>query len=147
MLIKTVVDENFEGAIKFSHREFNKETQTSADIELWLAEIECDNAFAENVAKEASEWYVHTTFVYDYESSTDAGDGRDDYSVEEKDVEIVPDDVIVKDGAFTGCMCHAFDKDDFILISNPKTCICHPDNYGGRGYHFYRHMHFDLLKK
>ncbi|MBR5478768.1 MAG: hypothetical protein IKU84_01160 [Clostridia bacterium] len=147
MLIKTVVDEKFEGAVKFSHQEFNEETGTSVDVELWLAEIEYDNAFAENIAKEASKWHVHTKFIYDYESSTDAGDGRDDYSVEENDVEISPDDCIVKDGAFAGCMCHAFDKDDFILISNPKTCIWHPGNYSGRGYHFYRNMFFELLRK
>ena len=47
---------------------------------------------------------------YDYESSTDAGDGRDDYSKEETNLEIDPNTCIVKDGTFFGLVCNAFDK-------------------------------------
>lgn len=120
---------------------------TMVSVELWIAEIEYDNAFIKSLTDEVSKWYIHTTSVYDYESSTDAGDGRDDYSKEETDVGINLDTCIVKDGSFSGVVCRAFDKEDFILITNPKTCIWLPDNYSGKWYHFYRNMFFELLRK
>jgi len=147
MLIKTIVDENSEGAVKLERREFDKEKNDMVSVSLWIAPVEYDDAFAGKLAKEASGWYVHTTYVHDYESSTDAGDGRDDYSKEEKDVEISLDECIVKDGAFFGVVCKAFDQENFILITKPKICMSHPGNYSGRGYHFYRNMFFELLKK
>ena len=121
--------------------------KTLANDELQLTSVEYNDAFVETLTEEVSKWYVHTTYVFDYESSTDAGDGRDDYSEEEKDVEISLDDVIVKDGAFAGVVCKAFEREEYLLITDPKIYIGHPGNYSGKGYHFYRVMSFELLKK
>ena len=147
MLIKTIVDKSFEGAVVFERCTRDTEKDVLVTSELYIAPIDYDDAFAKKIGEEASGWYVHTTYVHDYESSTDAGDGRDDYSKEEKDVEISLDECIVKDGAFFGVVCKAFDQEDFILITKPKICMSHPGNYSGRGYHFYRNMFFELLKK
>ncbi len=147
MLIKTIVDKDFEGAVKLERREFDKEKNEMISVELWIAEIDYDDACVKALTEEISKWYIHTTSIFDYESSTDAGDGRDDYSKEEKDVEISLDDCIVKDGAFSGVVCKAFDIKDFILTTKPKACISHPGNYSGRGYHFYRNVFFELLGK
>lgn len=121
--------------------------KTLANDELQLTSVEYNDAFVEALTEEVSKWYIHTTYVFDYESSTDAGDGRDDYSEEEKDVEISLDDVIVKDGAFAGVVCKAFEREEYLLITDPKIHIGHPGNYSGKGYHCYRVMSFELLKK
>ena len=143
MLIKTVVDENFDNAVGLK-----KYSLSESNAELSVAEIDCDDAFVKSLAEEVSDRYVHITNIYDYESSTDAGDGRDDYSKEESDAEITLDNCIVKDGKLFGIVCKAFEKEAVILISDPKKiCIGHPGNYGGRGYHFYRYMYFELCKK
>ena len=147
MLIKTIVDDNFEGASKFERCTRDTKKDTLVTSELYIAPIEYDETFVASLTKEISKWYIHTTYIFDYESSTDAGDGRDDYSKEEKDVEISLDDCIVQDGEFSGVICKAFDQEDYILITCPKICIGHPRNYSGRGYHSYRHMYFELLKK
>ena len=135
MLIKTIVDKSFEGAEKLERDE------------LHIASIDYDDAFVESLTEEISKWYIHTTYVMDYESSTDAGDGRDDYSKEEKNVEISLDECIAKDGKFLGVICKAFDREDHVLTTDTKTCIGHPGNYSGRGYHYYRTMYFELLRK
>ncbi len=147
MLIKTVVDKNFEGAVTFERCTRDTEKDILVYSELCIAPIDYDDAFVKNLAEEVAKWYVHTTYIMDYESNTDAGDGRDDYFKEEKDAEISLDECIVKDGAFFGVICKAFDQEDYILITNPKICIGHPRNYSGRGYHSYRDMYFELLKK
>ena len=121
--------------------------KTLANDELQLTSVEYDDAFVKALTEEVSKWYLHTTYVFDYESSTDAGDGRDDYVEEEKDVEISLDDVIVKDGAFAGVVCKAFEREEYLLITDPKIYIGHPGNYSGKGYHLYRVMSFELLKK
>ncbi len=147
MLIKTIVDNNFEGAVKFERCTRDTEKNVLVTTKLYIAPIDYDDAFVESLAKEISTWYVHTTYIQDYESNTDAGDGRDDYTKEEKDVEISLDECIVKDGKFLGVICKAFDQEDYILTTNPKICIGHPRNYSGRGYHSYRDMYFELLRK
>ena len=147
MLIKTIVDKDLEGAVKIERHEFDEEKDETVSVELWIAEIDYDDAFVKALTEETSKWYTHTTSIFDYESSTDAGDGRDDYSKEENDIEISLDDCIVKDGEFAGVVCKAFDIEDFILTTKPKTRISHPGNYSGRGYHFYRNMFFELVRK
>ena len=147
MLIKTIVDNSFEGAIKFERCTKDTETGALVDTELYIAPIDYDDAFAKKLAEEISKWYVHTTYIFDYESSADAGDGRDDYTKEENDVEIKLDECIVKDGVFAGVICRAFEKEDYMLITDPKNCIGHPGNYSGRGYHSFRHMYFELRRK
>ena len=121
--------------------------KTLANDELQLTSVEYDDAFVKALTEEVSKWYLHTTYVFDYESSTDAGDGRDDYVEEEKDVEISLDDVIVKDGAFAGVVCKAFEQEECLLITNPKIYIGHPGDYSGKGYHLYRVMSFEFRKK
>lgn len=147
MLIKTVVDKNFDGAVVFERCTKDTEKGTYTDSELYVAPIEYGDSFVKALTEEVAKWYVHTTYIMDYESSTDSGDGRDDYFKEEKDVEIGLDECIVKNGAFCGVICKAFDKEDYVLITEPKTGIGHPRNYSGRGYHSYRDMYFELLKK
>ncbi len=147
MLIKTIVNKDFEGAVKFERCTRDTESGALATTELYIAPIDYDDAFVKALTEEISKWHVHTTYILDYESSTDAGDGRDDYSKEEKDVEISLDECIVKDGKFAGVICKAFDTEDYILITNPKICIGHPRNYSGRGYHSFRTMDFELLRK
>ena len=147
MLIKTIVDNNFEGAVIFERCTKDPETGTFVDSELHVAPIDYDADFVESLSEEISKWYIHTTYIMDYESSTDSGDGLYDYFKEEKDVEIPLDECIVKDGEFSGVICKAFGREDYILTTNPKTCIGHPNNYGGRGYHSYRDMYFELLRK
>ena len=147
MLIQTIVDKSMEGAVRFERCTRDTEKDVLVTTELYIAPIDYDDAFVKNLAAEISKWYVHTTYIMDYESSTDAGDGRDDYSKEENDVEISLDSCIVKDGAFSGVICKAFDRENYILITDPKNCIGHPRNYSGRGYHSYRHMYFELLRK
>lgn len=147
MLIKTIVDNSFEGATMFERCTRDTTKDVLVTSKLYIAPIDYDDAFVKNLTEEVSKWYVHTTYINDYESSTDAGDGRDDYSKEEKDVEIGLDDCIVKDGVFSGVICKAFDNEDYILITSPKICIGHPGNYSGKGYHYYRDMYFELCRK
>ncbi|MBE7056762.1 MAG: hypothetical protein E7388_04895 [Ruminococcaceae bacterium] len=147
MLIKTIVDKNHEGAVNLGCYETETEEGVSVSVELWIAEIDYDNTFVKNIAEEASKWCVHTTYIYDYESSTDAGNGRDDYFKEENDMEINIADCIVKDGEFSGVVCKAFERESFVLVTYPKKCIGHSGNYSGKGYHFYRTMDFELLRK
>lgn len=92
-------------------------------------------------------YYLHTVFTYDYESSSDSGDGRDDYYTEEADVQIALSSCIVKDGEFFGVMCEEFEVQGFLLKDYPEAVIGHPQNYGGNHYHFYRSKRFKLLKK
>ncbi len=147
MLIKTIVDNNFEGAVKFERCTKDAEKGVLVNTELYIAPIDYDDTFVKKLTEEISKWYVHSTYILDYESSTDAGDGRDDYSKEENDVEINLDECIVKDGVFAGVICKAFDQEDYILTTSPKICIGHPRNYSGRGYHSYRDMYFELRRK
>lgn len=147
MLIKTIVDNSLEGAVRFERCTRDTEKDVLITSELWIAPVDYDDDFIKTLTEEAAEWYVHTTSIYDYESSTDQGDGRDDYSKEENDKEITLDECIVKDGKFAGVICKAFDREDYILITDPKVWISHPRNYSGRGYHFYRNMFFELISK
>ena len=147
MLIKTVVEKTFEGTK--THKSYCKANgaEFSNEIELTIAEVEYDRAFVENLSGEISEYYIHTVFTFDYESSSDAGDGRDDYYTEEEDLQIDPSICIVKDNRFYGVICESFDKQAFILVDYPETIIGHPQNYGGKNYHFYRTKQFKLIKK
>jgi len=147
MLIKTIVDPNFESAVRLVRSEFDNEKNEMVSTELWIAEMEYDGTFVENITREISKWRVHTTYVFDYESSTDAGDGRDDYSEEETDVAISLEACILKDGAFDGVVCKAYDRESYIRINCPKICISQQGNYSGRGYHCYRYTFFELLRK
>jgi len=146
MLIKTITEKDAAGAVRFVRYE-NDENKGTVEHELWIAPVEYEDALVKKVAEEAAKWYVHTTYIMDYESSTDAGDGRDDYCKEEKDIEISLEACIVKDGEFSGVLCRAFDRENYVLITEPKVCISHPRNYSGRGYHSYRDMYFELLRK
>ena len=39
MLIKTIVDENSEGAVKLERREFDKEKNDMVSVSLWIAPV------------------------------------------------------------------------------------------------------------
>lgn len=112
-----------------------------------LAEIEYDDAFVETLTRNIAEYHIHTVFTYDYESSSDAGDGRDDYYKEENDEQVDLTACIIQDGQFICVMCESFDVQRFVLIDRPETVIHHPKNYGGRNYHFYRKKNFMLIEK
>lgn len=130
MLIKTVVnDENVE------------------NVEIKLAEKEYDDAFVENLSHEISKYCIHTVYTHDYESSSDAGDGRDDYYKEENDEQITLDQCIIKNDQFYGVICECFGEQTFLQVDRPEAVIYHPQNYGGRNYHFYRSKSFKLIKK
>ena len=131
MLIKTVAPgtENFE------------------NIQSKLAEVEYDDAFVENLSHQVSKYFIHTIFTYDYESSSDAGDGRDDYYTEEEDLKIDINDCVIKDNEFFGVVCESFGVQCFVSLDCPEAVIYHPENYGGRNYHFYRSKKFILTKK
>ena len=146
MLIKTVVDETFEGAKLYKSYCRAEGSEDFQEIELNLAEIEYDDAFVETLIRNIAEYYIHTVFTYDYESSSDAGDGRDDYYKEENDEQVDISACIIRDGQFIGVMCGCFDVQRFVLIDCPETVIHHPQNYGGRNYHFYRKKNFMLIK-
>ena len=147
MLIKTIVDETFDGAKIYGASCRGVDAESFENIELRLADIEYDDAFAENLSCKISEYYIHTKFTYDYESSSDAGDGRDDYYTEEEDCEINLIDCIIKDGELFGVLCESFECQAFVLLECPETRIYHPKNYGGRNYHFYRDKTFKLIKR
>lgn len=147
MLIKTVVDETHENAKRYkSHCRANG-AEDFQNIELTLAEKEYDDAFVETLSHKITEHYIHTVFTFDYESSSDAGDGRDDYYTEEADEQLDLAACIIKDGRLFGVMCESFDEKRFLLLDHPETVIHHPGNYGGRNYHFYRNKRFMLVKK
>lgn len=122
-------------------------TDDFENIELKLAETEYDDAFVENLSHEISGYHIHTVFTYDYESSSDAGDGRDDYYTEEEDLKIDTNNCIIKDNAFFGVMCESFGEQCFVSLDCPEAVIYHPKNYGGRNYHFHRSKKFILTKK
>ena len=155
MLIKTVVDipeENtkiYKCSCKAVDTENTQEEfqDNFQNIELNLCETEYDDTFIENLSREISEYHIHTVFDYDYESSSDAGDGRDECYSEEEDIQINLNDCIIKNNKFYGVMCESFECKAFVLIDFPETVIGHPGNYGGRNYHFYRYKRFKLVKK
>lgn len=147
MLIKTVVDEAFEGAQLYKSYCRAVGAEESQQIELYLAEIEYDDAFVETLSRKTAEYYIHTVFTFDYESSSDAGDGRDDCYTEEADEPLDLAACIIKDGQLFGVMCESFDTKSFLLLDHPETVIHHPGNYGGRNYHFYRSKQFKLIRK
>lgn len=146
MLIKTVVDETFEGAKLYKSYCRAEGSEDFQEIELNLAEIEYDDAFVKALSDKISEYYIHTKFTYDYESSSDAGDGRDDYYTEENDEQINLNECIIKNNQFFGVVCESFEREAFILLECPEAIISHPQNYGGRNYHFYRDKSFKLTK-
>ncbi len=147
MLIKTVVDETFEGAKLYKSHCRADGSEDFQNIELKLAEIEYDDAFAETLSHKISEYYIHTVFTFDYESGSDAGDGRDDYYTEEDDQQINLNTCIIKNNQFFGTVCESFECQAFVLVDFPETIISHPKNYGGKNYHFYRNKRFKLVKK
>ena len=147
MLIKTIVDETFENAKLYKSHCRADEAEDFQDFELKLAEVEYDDALIERLSCEIAKYSIHTVFTFDYESSSDAGDGRDDYYTEEKDEQIALAACIIKDGQLFGVMCESFDEQRFLLLDYPETVIYHPGNYGGRNYHFYRDKRFKLIRK
>ena len=147
MLIKTVVDEASKDAKKYEGYCPVEGTEDFRDTELHLAEVEYDDAFAESLSREFEKYGVRAVFTSDYESSSDAGDGRDDYYTEESDEQMTLENCIVKEGAFFGVVCESFGRQSFVCLEYPQTTIYHPDNYGGRGYHYYRKKQFELIKK
>ena len=122
-------------------------TKDSESVELKFNEIEYDDVFAEKLSSEISEYYIHTVFTYDYESSSDAGSGRDDYYTEEEDVEIQLNQCVVQDDKFFGVVCESFGVQCLLSLNQPEIVIYHPQNYEGRNYHFYRKKQFKLIKK
>ena len=147
MFIKTVVNEPLEGAKAYKCYCRAKGSDEFQDIELSVVEKEYDDAFAEKLSCEVSKYYVHTIYDYDYESSGDAGDGRDDCYTEEGDLQIDPENCIIKDGEFFGVECESFERKAFVSVDLPEAIISHPGNYGGRNYHFYRSKRFILTAK
>ena len=147
MLIKTVVDETFENAKLYKSHCRADGAEDFQNIELRLAETEYDDAFVETLSRKTAEYYIHTVFTFDYESSSDAGDGRDDYYTEESDEPIALTACIINDGQLFGVMCESFDVKSFLLLDHPETVIHHPGNYGGKNYHFYRSKRFELIRK
>lgn len=147
MLIKTVVEETFENAQSYKSYCRAQGAEESQQIELHLAEIEYDDTFTEALSHKIAEYHIHTVFTFDYESSSDAGDGRDDYYKEEADEPLDLAACILKDGQLFGVMCESFDTKRFLLLDHPETVIHHPGNYGGRNYHFYRSKRFELIRK
>ena len=147
MLIKTVVDETFEGAKLYECSCCAEGSKDFLKFGLNIAEIEYDDAFAEKISAQISEYYMHTIFTYDYESGSDAGDGREDYYTEEKDLPITLNECIIKDNRFFGVICEKFELQAFVLLDYPETIISHPKDYAGRNYHFYRYERFKLMKK
>ena len=147
MLLKTVVDETFEDAKAYTNSCRAKNSEEFSEVTLNLAEVDYDDAFVEALSHKVAEYHLHTTFTYDYESSSDAGNGRDDSGKEEKDEPIRLDACIIKDNQLFGVLCEAFEVKRFLLVDYPETIICHPGNYSGRGYHSYREMQFNLISK
>ncbi len=146
MLIKTAVDGTLEGAKLYKSYCRADGSENFQNIELNLAEMEYDDALVETISRNIAEYHIHTVFTYDYESSSDAGDGRDDYYTEESDEQIDLAACIIKDGQFIGVMCEYSDVQCFVLKDYPETVINHPKNYGGNHYHFYRNKRFKLQK-
>ena len=122
-------------------------TDNFENIQSKVAEVEYDNAFVESLSEQVAKYFIHTVFTYDYESSSDAGDGRDDYYTEEEDLKIDISDCIIKDNEFFGVICESFDVQRVVSLDCPEAVIYHPKNYGGTNYHFYRSKKFVLTKK
>lgn len=147
MLIKTVVDETYSDAKLYESYCKKDGTEDFESIQLNLAETEYDDAFVEALHNKIAEYNIHTIFTYDYESSSDAGDGRDDYYTEENDEQLAIDSCIIKDGHLFGVLCEAFDCQCFLTLDHTEAIIFHPKNYGGTNYHFYRSKKFKLVSK
>ena len=147
MLIKTVVDKLHENAQPYTSYCRAADTEGFQETELYLADAEYDEAFADALSREIEAYSLHTVLTFDYESSSDAGDGRDDYYKEEGDEQPALASCIVRDGRLFGFLCESFETQGFLLLDRPETVISHPGNYGGRNYHFYRTKNFSLVKK
>lgn len=147
MLLKTVVDKTFESAKLYKSYCQAEGSTDFQNIELCLAETEYDDAFVETLSRKTAEYYIHTVFTFDYESSSDAGDGRDDCYTEEADEPLDLAACIINDGQLFGVICESFDVKGFLLLDHLETVIHHPGNYGGRNYHFYRSKQFKLIRK
>jgi len=147
MKIKTVVDRSHDASKSLSSYSRANDSDDFESFDIRIAEVEYDKAFTDALSAKISEYCVHTTFVYDYESSSDAGDGRDDYYTEKADEQPEICNCIVKDMELYGVICESFGVQSFISLDRPEVMICHPGNYGGRNYHFYRNKTFKLLKK
>lgn len=147
MLIKTVVNETLENAKLHKSYCRAQGAEDFQQIELYLAETEYDASFAEALSRSLAQYSIHTVFTFDYESSSDAGDGRDECYTEEADEPLDLAACILKDGQLFGVMCESFDVQQFLLLDHPETVIYHPGNYGGRNYHFYRSKRFELIRK
>lgn len=147
MLLKTVVKEALDGAKIYKSYNLPNGSEKFENMELQLAEMEYDDAFIETLSRKTAEYYIHTVFTFDYESSSDAGDGRDDCYTEEADEPLDLAACIINDGQLFGVICESFDVKGFLLLDHPETVIHHPGNYGGRNYHFYRNMRFSLIRK
>lgn len=147
VLIKTVVDEASENAKLYKSHCRTQGAEEFQSIELLLAEAEYDDTFAESISRKIAEYAIHTVFTFDYESSSDAGDGRDDCYTEEANEPLDLAACIIKDGQLFGVMCESFGEQRFLLLDHPETVIHHPGNYGGRNYHFYRSKRFSLVEK
>lgn len=145
MLIKTVVD-SIDAKTYKSYCKANGQ-EKSVEIELNITEVEYDDAFAKDLSCEISGYLMHTKYTHDYESSSDSGDGRDDYYTEEEDVEISLTECIIKNNKLYGVMCECFGMQRFLLLDYPETVIYHPQNYEGRNYHYYRQKQFKLIEK
>ncbi|MBE6680342.1 MAG: hypothetical protein E7598_07470 [Ruminococcaceae bacterium] len=147
MLLKTIADKNASGAVLLSSGcEVNSEG-LRMDYEYWVTEEEYNDNVLDGFAKTASKYYMHVTSVFDYESSSDAGDGRDDYSKEETDVDIDIKDCIISNNTVVGFLCSAFDTHEVLLIETGKVTVSDPHNYSGRNYHCYRYKTFKLLER
>ena len=145
MRLKTVVEETFEDAKIYKSHCREAGTEKYQNVELRLAEMEYDDVFLEALAHKAAEYHIHTIFTFDYESSSDSGDGRDECCKEENDVPILLSECIIKDNRLYGVMCECFDTQGFVVLDHPETVLFHPRNYWGRNYHSYREKRFSLI--
>ncbi len=147
MLLKTIATADTPGSVLLSAWYETDADGVEKRYEYRVTEVEYNDAACEMFAQIASEYYIHVTYVSDCESNTDAGNGYDDYSKEETDVDINLNDCIISNNTVVGFLCSAFDRQDVLLIEKGSVTISDPHNYSGRGYHRYRYKKFELLKR
>lgn len=147
MRLKTIAQKDAPGAVRLNQYYTSGENGELISYEVWVVETDYTDAQVESFRQAMSGYYLHTVNVFDYESSTDAGDGRDEYSREEDDVDIRLEDCVIADGRLTGFLCSAFEREDVLFLEKGKVTIHHRGNYSGRGYHCYRYCEFELRRR
>ena len=146
MLLKTIVPKDTEGAVCISTYDVKTEEGKLRSVSLYAVEKEYSEEQVAELEPFVATHYLHTTRIFDYESSSDAGPGTEDYSCEEKDEDIALSDCVIENGKVAGILCSYSGYGSLLVVSIGKVEVT-KTSYSGRGYHHYDFKRFELQQK